>query len=179
MGLFVSLVSLIQNWESSVQMQFHFWWGIIVPLPFRWESFQFPSVFFCMKELMLIGIIGVGWTSLLAVGKHNCKLDIQCNFKLMILVSLLGTDSAGDLEGLEGCSSVLSFHFGLDRKYSNISITFVFCLIYSCGSSRICSYKCYSFVLTGSNSDLFRVGTPTVVQWLEVQALIKMVQNGL
>lgn len=167
MGLFVSLISLIQNWESSVQMQFHFWWGIIVPLPFRWGSFQFPSVVFCVEELMLIGIIGVRWMSLLAVGKHNCKLDIQFNLKLMTLVSLLGTDSAGVLEGLEGCSPVLSFHFGLDRKYSNTSVTFVFCLIQSCGSSRIC----YSFVLTGSNSDLFRVGTLTVLQWLEVQAL--------
>lgn len=44
------------------------------PSPFRWGSFQFPSVFFCVKELMLIGIIGVRWMSLLAVGKHNCKL---------------------------------------------------------------------------------------------------------
>ncbi len=103
--------------------------GIIVALPFRWGSFQFPSVFFCVKELMLIGIIGVTWMSLLAVGKYNCELDIQFNLELMILVSLLGTDSAGVLEGLEGCSPVLSFHFGLDRKYSNISITFVFCLI--------------------------------------------------
>ncbi len=103
--------------------------GIIVALPFRWGSFQFPSVFFCVKELMLIGIIGVTWMSLLAVGKYNCELDIQFNLELMILVSLLGTDSAGVLEGLEGCSPVLSFHFGLDRKYSNISIRFVFCLI--------------------------------------------------
>jgi hypothetical protein len=123
-------------------------------------------VFFCIKELMLIGIIGVRWMSLLAVGKHNCKLDIQFNLKLTTLVSLLGTDSAGVLEGLEACSPVLSFHFSLDRNYSKH-------LYYICILSHLVMVaqgfvhtECYSFVLTGSN--LFRVGTPTVLQWLEV-----------